>query len=223
MTRFSLSNGKALVLLRLPHRSPPPQGSSRSDELLSLVLAARAGDRSAKGTLISVLTPQVFRQVRRILGSAHPDVDDVTQEAVLEVMQALERFRNECTVLHFASRIAVKIAIDARRREAYRARREPELEASLSAALDEHSATPEQHAAANSALEAVRRLLDNLPAAQAEALALHFVVGLTVAEIAAAMSASFETTRSRLRLGLNALRQLVAQNENLQEALGRSG
>lgn len=213
------------MLLRFPTASSRAAQSLRpqNDDLLSLVRETRAGNAEAGGTLVAVLTPYVFRQVRRILGATHIELDDVAQDAILEVVRALPRYREECTVLHFASRVAVKVAIDVRRRDRYRDRRGTELEHEVKLELEAHQISPEQHVATRSLVEAVRELLATLPEAQAEAVALHFVIGLSVTEIAAATLASFETTRSRLRLGMNALRELVSGDERWQDALGRSG
>jgi RNA polymerase sigma-70 factor (ECF subfamily) len=66
----------------------------------------------------------------------------------------------------------------------------------------------------------VRLLLGSLPEAQAEVLGLHHVVGLTALEIARVTQTPVETVRSRLRLGRQALRQLVLKDAQLSEVMG---
>ena len=56
------------------------------------------------------------RIVRKVLGRGHPDIDDVTQDAVIALLTALLTFRGECSVEHFANRIALLTALAARRR-----------------------------------------------------------------------------------------------------------
>ena len=67
--------------------------------------------------------------------------------------------------------------------------------------------------------ELVRRLLDELPDVIAEALALHFILGYTVEEIAAAASVPVNTVWSRLRLGKRALRRKLSGDAQLAEML----
>jgi RNA polymerase sigma-70 factor (ECF subfamily) len=61
----------------------------------------------------------------------------------------------------------------------------------------------------------VRELLDSLPTAQAEALALHAMLGFTVAEVAESTGVPAETVRSRLRLAKRALRDRIEGNPRL--------
>ena len=65
----------------------------------------------------------------------------------------------------------------------------------------------------------LRRLLDELPVAQAEALTLHVVMGYTVEETSAAVGATVNTVRSRLRRGLAALRNCLQGNRRLLEVV----
>jgi RNA polymerase sigma-70 factor (ECF subfamily) len=51
------------------------------------------------------------------------------------------------------------------------------------------------------------RMLDDLPDDQRQALVMHHVVGLSVPELAAELGIPFETARSRLRLGVQKLRE----------------
>ena len=87
------------------------------DELADLAAAAWGGHPRAVRTFLSVVAPHLLRVVRRILGAAHPDIDDVTQEALFQVMGSLGRYRGESSVLRFCSRVAVLTAMNARRRE----------------------------------------------------------------------------------------------------------
>jgi RNA polymerase sigma-70 factor (ECF subfamily) len=66
---------------------------------------------------------------------------------------------------------------------------------------------------------AFRNLLDDLPEEQAEALALRFMVGWSLAELAEATGAPLNTVRSRLRLGKEALRRRIEGDPALAEEL----
>jgi DNA-directed RNA polymerase specialized sigma24 family protein len=110
-----------LRLLQSPRNAPPNEdGAGEVDPLLSLVRAAVGGDTEAERTLLVTLGSSLLGAVRGVLGSAHPDVEDVLQEAMTAVHQALPGFRGECRATHFACRIAVQTAMNARRRAARR-------------------------------------------------------------------------------------------------------
>ena len=87
------------------------------DELVTLARAAAGGSSDAVRTLIMSVTPAILRTVRGVMGTAHPDVEDVAQESVWRLVNALPGFRYECGVLHFACKVAVHTALNARRRE----------------------------------------------------------------------------------------------------------
>ncbi|MGK3965868.1 RNA polymerase sigma factor [Sorangium sp. So ce118] len=196
---------------------PPAEGAPpRADELLGLARAASARDPAAIRTLVTELGGPMLRTVRKVLGPRHPDVEDVTQEAVLALLQALPSFRAECTVVHFANRIALMTALGARRRLRVRARFDVS-DAPVEAAADESGPSPFAEAVSTRRREMVLEVLDRMPESTAEALALHFVLGHTVDEIAALASVSPNTIWSRLRLGKESLRRALANNAKLAE------
>ncbi|WP_104978303.1 RNA polymerase sigma factor [Sorangium cellulosum] len=198
--------------LPAPVEGAPP----RADDLLGLARAAAARDPAAIRTLITELGGSMLRTVRKVLGPHHADVEDVTQEAVLALLQALPSFRAECTVLHFANRIAVMTALGARRRSRLRARFDEPAELA-EAAPDERGPSPFAQAVSTRRREMVLDVLDRMPESTAEALALHFVLGYTVDEIAGLAGVSPNTVWSRLRLGKEALRRALANNTKLAE------
>jgi RNA polymerase sigma-70 factor (ECF subfamily) len=195
----------------------------RPDEL-SLLARAATDDADAAATLVGAVCGGMLRIVRKVLGRQHPDVDDVTQDAVIALLAALMTFRGECAVEHFANRIALLTALAARRRARARARTvEPESDsfdefAAVDTDAGQH-ASPLATAVAARRRLLVRQLLDELPDVIAEALASHFILGYTVDEIAAASSVPVNTVWSRLRLGKQALRRKLERDEQLAEML----
>jgi len=197
---------------------------ARPDELLPLARAA-TNDPDAAATLVGALAGGMLRIVRKVLGRRHPDVDDVTQDAVIALLTAVMTFRGECSVEHFANRIALLTALAARRRSRARVRKvDPEMDS-----VDDVAATNADTGAHASPLAGtlaarrrllVRQLLDELPDVIAEALASHFILGYTVDEIAAASSVPPNTVWSRLRLGKQALRRKLERDAELAEMLG---
>jgi RNA polymerase sigma-70 factor (ECF subfamily) len=167
------------------------------------------------------IAPSLLRVARQVLGPDHPEVDDVAQESAFALLQALPRFRGECTFRHFACRVAVLSAMNVRRREASQAHKVQRL-SSTARATEDAGTSPEDMLLEQRAASAIRDLLGSLPMAQAEVLGMHYVVGLTAAEIARVTGAPVETVRSRLRLGRQALRQRVLADRELCDVMGVS-
>jgi RNA polymerase sigma-70 factor (ECF subfamily) len=192
-------------------------GPRAEDELLPLARAAIEGDHVALRTLLSTLGPTILRVVRRVIGSSHPDVEDVAQECAVEFVNALQRFRGESSIRHFTARVALRSAMNARRRQraAKRNHGSPDLLDSDEAASGE--APPDALAASRASVRLARELCDSLPPAQAEALALHCVLGYTMNEVASICDAPLETVRSRLRTAKAALVASALADPRLRE------
>jgi RNA polymerase sigma-70 factor (ECF subfamily) len=205
-------------MVRLLHMVEPPEKSSPEDELAPLAEAAARGDASAMRTLLIAVGPDLLRVVRRLFGAQHPEVEDVSQECAVALVQAIGRFRGECSTRHFAARVALHTSMAARRRSVSKKRSPTTLAAAVDA--DETASNepgPETNAVGSARAQAVRALCDELPDAQAEVLALHFVLGYTVQESATLLAAPVETIRSRLRLAKRALRTRVLGHPELDE------
>ncbi len=207
-----------LRVLRLvrPRATPRP---GVEDELAPLAEAAIGGDRVALRTLLTVLGPHVLRVVRRVLGATHPELEDVAQECVVELVGALRRFRWESSVQHFACRVALQSAMNARRKLRAGKRTAPGGEPIDAAEIAAEQPGPEAHAASRAGVALVRELCDELPAAQSEVLALHWVLGHTMNEVAAICEAPLETVRSRLRSAKLALTARALSDPRMRELL----
>jgi len=190
-----------------------------ADPLRALAAEALAGDAQAQRTLMIALGPPVLRVVRGVLGVGSPDVEDVLQEVLLTLHTALAGFRGECKTVHFACRIAVQTAMNARRRAGYRARHTPVVPFEELAELARDDLSPAELLAAARRRELLRELLGELAPSQAETLALHIMLGYSVAETAAATGAPVNTVRSRLRGALALLRTRVQGDRALLEAV----
>ena len=198
-----------------PRRGPP-------DRLASLAAAVAGGDPGAVRTFINAVGGTVLVAVRMVLGPRHHDVDDVTQDAIIGLLEALPRFRGDCSVAHFAGRVAVLTAMAARRRQQTRDRWVvPEDDVGGDFAPTGPESSPLVHLERARRRDAVRRLLDDLPESLGEAMALHFMLGHTAQEIAAATQVSVNTVWSRLRLGRERLRHKLEADTSLSEELSR--
>jgi RNA polymerase sigma factor (sigma-70 family) len=186
-------------------------------DAIALARQAASGDAAATSRLLRNVASRVVRVVRAVLGGSHPDVDDVAQQALIGFIQALPAFRGDCDPARYATTIAVRTAIGARRRtKVERSRRDADADAD---AVPTAHPGPGEAMAAQQRKEILRELLAELPLEQAEALAMRVVLGWSLEEIAARSRAPLNTVRSRLRLAKESLRKTIESQPGLCEAL----
>lgn len=191
-------------------------------ELRELVRGAVAGERKAIRALLIAVGPAMLRAIRKVLTRRTADVEDVAQEAMEALVTALPSFREECTVLHFAWRVAVLTALANRRRLDLRARWASDaFDVGATEAISSDP-SPAEAMSLRSRSQALAALLDELPTHQAEVLVLHAAFGFTVEEVATEVGRPLETVRSRLRLAKQALRQRIQSSPELTEMLERT-
>jgi len=99
---------------------PAPTASTA----VSLAEAASRGDTEAMAKLLKLLAPGMIRAAQALLSRTHPDVDDVAQQSMIALVQAMPTFRGECSPAHFANRIVARHALAARRRKLKRETRD---------------------------------------------------------------------------------------------------
>jgi RNA polymerase sigma factor (sigma-70 family) len=183
----------------------------------AVVGAAISGDPAAIGALLRELAPEVARVARAILGPSDMGLEDAVQDGLLSLMHALPTFRRDCGIRRYANRIAARTALLARRRS--RATREREGRFS-------HDERPAAYIEGSHDLERrrkafVHRMFDELPEAQAEVLALRFLLGYSLEEVAEAVGAPVNTVRSRIRLAKEVMRAHLEQDAELLQSMAR--
>lgn len=188
-----------------------------TDPLAELLDPLLARDERAVAAFVRQTAPSALRVVRQIMGSAHPDVADVLQEALLATLNALPNFQRRCSLLHFVCRVAALTAMNARKRVQLRDQITPPTER-IEAYADEQP-SPLSSTLAERQRDAFRKLLDELPPAQAEVLALHCVLGFTIHETASATGAPVNTVRGRLLTAKATLRARIADDRDLVDLL----
>jgi len=201
-----------------PKDEQTARDGAASDALLPLVRLAGQHNRPAVRQIVEAVAPAMLRAIRKVMGHRTSEVEDVLQDAVEGLLGALPAFKGECTVLHFACRVAVLSALAWRRRSSFRA----QFAADGDLAADggpSPAPSPADDACASRRRQLLGSLLDELAPAQAEVLVLHCALGFTVAEIAASLGCPVETVRSRLRLAKQALRERIAANRAFTEIL----
>ncbi len=178
--------------------------SATTDEAL-LERIAR-GEQGAIGELYDRYQGLIYGMATRITGD-RTLAQDVVQDTFLGIWRnapsyASERASGRTWILSVAHHRAVDVV---RRRRPHSQLPDPELPPP--AALVSPDVWPE--VARNLDAKVVRRALSKLPDAQREAVELAYFGGLTQHEIARRTDAPLGTVKSRVRLGLGALRRTL--------------
>ena len=150
------------------------------------------------------MRPRIRNLVRYLL-HGDQDVDDFAQEAMLAIIKGLDSYRGDGPFEAWIDRVTAHTTItEIRRRKT--SRRAAPIGPSLELVPDAGAVgRPDEYLQSRWAVA----LLDHVPEEQREALVLHFVVEMSVPEIAESLGRPVETIRSRLRLGLDRLRILA--------------
>ncbi|MES1208080.1 MAG: sigma-70 family RNA polymerase sigma factor [Pseudomonadota bacterium] len=185
----------------------PPIGaagvmSPSASELTALAEhAVRTRDPATVRRFLEGIAPVVRGVCRAVMGPRHADLEDAIQECLIEILRALPKYRFEGTIVGYASRIALRCSIAARKRG-----RNREERARVLAELEAVTATCRRQEA-GPGLWFLCDVIDELPKVQAEAVVMRMVLGYTVEEIAVATHVSANTSKSRLRVAKEYLRR----------------
>src|SRR5262245_9613115 len=114
--------------------------------LNALAKAAIGNDPDAVRKFLIAIGPTIQRACRGVMGGGHPDLEDVVQNSLFDTMRALPGYRFEGNVAHYATKIAIRLAIAARRRGAIRSARFEALD-------DQKSLPPASEGTGSSRLE----------------------------------------------------------------------
>ncbi|MEJ7731122.1 MAG: RNA polymerase sigma factor [Polyangiaceae bacterium] len=194
------------LLRAVPNPAPAARIAPATDE--ELIDAVERGDGSSAGALYDRLLPSVDRALYRVFGRREIDHDDLVQASFEQIVTTLSRrkYARACSLATWASTIAAHVGLNAlRARRRARSVFQPEAEGEAED-VGPASTDGERVASARCELERVRGALSAMPAAKAETLLLHDVMGHELAEIAVIMGVSVAAAQSRL---VRARRELV--------------
>jgi RNA polymerase sigma-70 factor (ECF subfamily) len=170
----------------------------------SLLTRARSGDREATGLLVGRYLRDVYEMTARVLGDRDL-AQDAAQDAFVNALGALHRFRGEASFRTWLLRIAMNSARTLARRRGRR------REVALEVVEDVAGEAGDEVARIANATEAKRieAVLPKLPEKQRLAVMLRLQQNLSYAEVGAAINCSEGAARVNYHLGVKRLRELM--------------
>lgn len=196
-----------MTALALSNRLMTNELATLADPLRPLALAARDGESIAFTRLYERTREQAWRVLYRVVGNS-PDLEDLLQEAYLQLMKALQSYRGDSKVSTFLHRVCVNVGLMYLRGK----RRRPE---ELSDEVPESPTTehhdPERAAQVKQAAALVQRALSTLSEEKAAVFVYHDLLGMKPEEIAELVDCPVNTVRSRLNRARQDFTQAVAK------------
>lgn len=181
-----------------------------------LLAGVRSGDPSMAGEFYRRVKPIVGRTVRRLLGRLDQDGEDIAQLAMVQIIEALPRYRGECALDAWVSSVAAHVIYKhIRRRRLERALfvrsgGDEDWEApggpSLSGVLQ-----------ARQVVTRLGKLFAQVNPERAWSFLLHDVCGYSLDEVAHICSVSVAAAQSRLSRGRREIHARIAADAELAQ------
>ena len=159
---------------------------------LGLATRCASGDRSAQRQLFQDYRQCVHATLYRILGS-NRDMEDLVQEAFLQVFQSIRGYRGEARLVSWIARVTARTAYGY-----LSSKRAPTV--ALEAVPEAPSGRPgaEREVMAREALRRLYGALDRVEAKQRIAFTLHVIDGKSLREVAEITDATVVATKTRV-------------------------
>lgn len=187
----------------------------------ALVLRVAEGDAEALGVLYDRFGPDAHAFARALVGGAADEADDVTAAVFAQLWRSAARYdAARGSVAAWVTMVTRARALDhvrARKRRVRLEERAADHAASFAAAGSAPTAVslggsgepPDAAVERAEVARAVRGSLAALPEAQRRAIELAFFGGLSHADVAAALGQPLGTVKTRIRSGLQKLREAL--------------
>ena len=216
---MSAGSARNRPVLRLVNGSSlPARTVSPALDDSELLAALRAGDTAAATALHDRVRPQVDRTVRRLLGPGDFDGEDVAQQAMIELVGTIDRYRGDCSLDSWTSTITAHAVYKHIRRRKTERRIFGALEGDGFAETRSHSRTGHD-ALVRSVLSRVLGHLNAVDEGKAWAFVLHDVCGYDLREIAQITGTSVAAAQSRLVRGRREVHERIASDPELANLL----
>jgi RNA polymerase sigma-70 factor (ECF subfamily) len=199
--------------------SPSPRKPALDD--LEIIEAIRRGDASAASALHDRVRPQVDRTIGRLLGRKDVDSEDLAQLSMIELVRSIHRFRGECSLDTWTSRVTAHTVF----KELRRRKTERKVFDASAEAGDTHPCglDLDRRIAMRSTLERVRVHLDAMEPSKAWTVLLHDVCGYDLREIAQITDVTVAAAQTRLVRGRRELHERLLADPELADVLESMG
>jgi len=166
----------------------------------SLAAGLRAGNRAAAAELVDIYYERIYLFMRR-LGHNCQVSEDLTQESFLQAWQHVGQIREGKALNSWLYRVAGNVS------KLYWRRHRETVGIKGFEVPDSSEADPDGH---NEQLDRLKNAVGQLPRKYRQAIVLHYMQYLTIAEAAEAAGVKKGTFKSRLNRALKALRKQVS-------------
>jgi RNA polymerase sigma factor (sigma-70 family) len=192
--------------------SAPEDSAQATLSELQIVGAIRDGNAAAAALFHDRMRPIVDRTLGRLIGGRDPDYDDLAQQALIELVLSVDRFRGECPLDAWASIIVARVAYKLIRRRRSERRLFALDRGELPEVVDRAAAGA---MVMRSALRRIEKHLHMLDVGKAWTFVLHDVHGYDLDEVSAITGVSRSAAQSRLVRGRRLLHDRIAKDPEL--------
>ena len=163
----------------------------------TLIRRCLVGEAQAQRALVERYRPAIWRLARNATGSSE-EAFDIAQETFVAAFAALPRYDAARPFGAWLTRIALNKCRDWSRRRAVRRMFEFAMPEGHEAAFADDAASPDRIAAGRAELDAVSRMIADLPTRLKEVLLLRAVEGMSQAETASLLGITEKAVETRL-------------------------
>jgi RNA polymerase sigma-70 factor (ECF subfamily) len=159
-----------------------------------LAKRARAGQSMAQRELYHRLRPSVRATFRRLLEGYEP-IDDLVQDAFVEIFRSIHTYRGRSRLVTWAGRISARVAVRYVRRQVLRRGQRQSIPVPVEAS---ESVAPDETIDHREGVRQLGALLDDLGSRDRVVLALFALDGCSIAEMAHALDITPVAAKTRL-------------------------
>jgi RNA polymerase sigma-70 factor (ECF subfamily) len=179
----------------------------------ALARAAARGDRAAQRQIVDRLLDRTALTVRCLAGN-DPELDDLIQQAIVEILQALGSFRGESSLETWAQRISARTAMRRLKQRRWRGKIVM-LDSARETVSDRPG--PEHQVGRHRVADRLTELIGTLSEERRQVVTLRLVLGHGVDEIAEMTGMKINTVRDRLAVARRQLRKKIHCDPLLRE------
>jgi RNA polymerase sigma-70 factor (ECF subfamily) len=182
----------------------------------------RSSRKSAARAFHDRVRPQVDRTIRRLLGPGDSEHEDVAQQALMELVTTIGRYRGDCSLESWTSVVTAHVVYKNIRRRRFERRVFCALDVNHAAQVPA-PADIGRDAIARSVIARVLGHLEAMDHDKAWTFVLHDVCGYDLREVARITNVSMSAAQTRLVRGRRELHERIGGDRELASRLDSGG